>query len=161
MAPRLKGTLRGIADMLAAVMQSPWFWWGLALLLLAIEALAPGTFMLWLAIAAAGTGLIDLVVPLGPTTEWIVFAVLALVSVGIGWQVRRSRTPPEAGRPLLNRRGEQLVGEVFVLETAIVDGRGRLKIGDAFWTAAGPDLPAGTRVRVLASDAGTLRVEAA
>jgi membrane protein implicated in regulation of membrane protease activity len=37
---------------------------------------------------------------------------------------------------------------VHVLEQAIVDGRGRLKIGDAFWTAEGPDLPQGVRVRI-------------
>ena len=48
-----------------------------------------------------------------------------------------------------------------MLDSPIVDGRGRVKIGDAFWTAHGPDLPAGTRVRVLAADGGALRVEPA
>ena len=43
----------------------------------------------------------------------------------------------------------------------IVDGRGRLKIGDAFWRAEGPDLPQGTRVRVVAVDGTAVQVEAA
>ena len=64
-------------------------------------------------------------------------------------------------QPLLNRRAAQFVGRVFPLESAIVDGHGRLKIGDAFWTVSGPDLPAGTRVRVVASDGMVLSVVAA
>ena len=62
-------------------------------------------------------------------------------------------------QPLLNKKGAQLVGERVPLESAIVAGRGRVKIGDAFWTAVGPDLPAGTRVRVVAVDSMDLHVE--
>ena len=146
---------------MVALMASPWFWWGLALALFAAEALAPGAFMLWLGFAAAGAGLLALMVPMPLSAQWMVFALLALVSVLVGWRVRRGHLPLASDRPLLNRRGEQLVGQVHLLETAIVDGRGRLKIGDAYWTAFGADLPAGTRVRVVAADAGALRVEPA
>lgn len=142
-------------------MASPWFWWGLALALFAAEALAPGAFMLWLGFAAAGAGLLTLMVPMPLAAQWMVFALLALVSVLVGWRWRRGHLPLVSDRPLLNRRGEQLVGQVYVLETSIIDGRGRLKIGDAYWTAFGPDLPAGTRIRVVAADAGALRVEPA
>jgi membrane protein implicated in regulation of membrane protease activity len=38
-------------------------------------------------------------------------------------------------------------------------GRGRVKIGDAFWTVQGPDLPAGTPVRVTGTDGEILHVE--
>ena len=144
--------------MLIELFASPWFWWGLALALFAGEALAPGAFMLWLGIAAAGTGLLSLLLPLPLSVQWIVFGLLALGSIFAGRQLRLRHPVRETDQPLLNRRGEQLVGQVFVLESAIVDGRGRLKVGDAFWTALGPDLPAGTRVRVLAADGGALRV---
>ena len=146
---------------MGAMVASPWFWWGLALALLAAEALAPGAFMLWLGFAAAGTGLIAMMAPMPVDAQWMLFAVLSLLSVLIGWQLRRRHPPGETDRPLLNRRGAQLVGQVHVLESAIVDGRGRMKIGDAYWTALGPDLPAGTRVRVLAADGGALRVDVA
>ena len=142
-------------------MQSVWFWWGVALALFAAEALLPGSFMLWLGFAAVGTALVDLVLPMSNAAQWMLFAVLSLVSVGAGWQYKRTHPKGETDQPLLNRRGAQLVGQVFVLESAIVDGRGRLKIGDAFWTAHGPDLPAGVRVRVLAADAGSVTVEPA
>jgi len=146
---------------MGALMQSTWFWWGVALALFAAEALLPGSFMLWLGFAAVGTAVVDLVLPMSNAAQWMLFAVLSLVSVGAGWQYKRTHPKGETDQPLLNRRGAQLVGQVFVLESAIVDGRGRLKIGDAFWTAHGPDLPAGVRVRVLAADAGSVTVEAA
>lgn len=142
-------------------MQSPWFWWGVALALFAAEALLPGTFMLWLGLAAAGTALVGLLLPMTVAAQWMLFAVLALISVALGWQYKQRHPLMASDQPLLNRRGAQLVGQVHVLERAIVDGRGRLKIGDAFWTVVGPELPAGTRVRVAAVDGGTLRVEAA
>jgi len=47
------------------------------------------------------------------------------------------------------------------LERAIVDGRGRVQIADAFWEVAGPELPAGVQVRVTGADGMTLTVEAA
>jgi inner membrane protein len=143
-------------------MDSNWFWWAMALGLFALEALMPGTFMLWLGFAAAGTGVVHLLLPgFDHTTQWFVFAMLSLVAVAIGWILRRRRPPAHSDQPLLNRRADQLVGRVFPLDTPIVDGRGRLKIGDAYWTAQGGDLPAGTRVRIAAVDGMLLRVERA
>jgi membrane protein implicated in regulation of membrane protease activity len=84
-----------------------------------------------------------------------------LLMLPAGWQWRRTHPPRASDQPLLNRRGEQLVGRVYPLDTAIVDGRGRLKIGDAFWAVEGVDLAAGARVRVIAVDGMTLRVVAA
>ena len=59
---------------------------------------------------------------------------------------------------MLHRKQEQLVGKHINLETAIVNGDGRVKIGDAFWTVQGPDMPQGALVRVVGVDAGVLRV---
>jgi membrane protein implicated in regulation of membrane protease activity len=140
-------------------MSSDWFWWGFALALFALEALMPGTFMLWLGFAALGTGVVHWLVPgLDPTVQWFVFALLGLVAVGVGWVLRKRRPPGSSDQPLLNRRADQLVGRVFALDSAIVDGRGRIKIGDAFWTAVGSDLPVGTRVRIEGTDGLLLRV---
>ncbi len=142
-------------------MQSTWFWWGLALALFAAEALLPGAFMLWLGFAAVMVGLLQLVLPdLGVVTEWILFGVFSLAAVGIGWRYRLLNPPAESDQPLLNRRSAQLVDQVFPLESAIVDGRGRIKVGDAFWSVQGDDLPAGTRVRVVTVDGMLLRVRA-
>ena len=133
-------------------------WASLALALMAAETLAPGVFLLWLGFAAATMFLTLLVWPdLAPVWQAAAFIVLSFVFIGVYVMVFRGREKP-SDQPLLNRRGAQLVGQVHVLEQAIVDGRGRLKIGDAFWTAEGPDLPQGTRVRVVSADNMSLQV---
>lgn len=135
-------------------------WGGLALLLIAAETLAPGVFMLWLGLAAAVVFTLLLVVPgIPPIWQAIAFVLLAFVSIMVYVKFFRDKERP-SDQPLLNRRGEQLVGQVFTLDQAIVDGRGRMKIGDAFWTAEGEDLPQGARVRVISANNMSLQVRA-
>lgn len=129
---------------------SDWFWWALALLLWAAEAALPGVFLLWFGIAAAGTALLHVLFPgMSTVLQWLVFSLLSLVATLAVWQYKRRHPVRQTDQPLLNQRAAQLVGRVYQLDTPIVNGRGRLKIGDAFWHVEGPDLEAGTRVRVL------------
>lgn len=140
---------------------SDWFWWAFALALFALEALMPGIFMLWLGFAAIGVAVLHLLMPeLSATAQWIAFSLLSLVAVGIAWRLKKTHPARDTDHPHLNRRAEQLIGRVLPLERPIVDGRGRVKVGDAFWIVSGPDLTAGTRVRVEAVEQGVLRVRA-
>ena len=136
-------------------------WAALAELLFAAEAMAPGAFMLWFGFAAVAMALVVLVAPgLGWLAQAVLFSVLALISVAVyrRWFRGKGR---QSDKPLLNRRAEQLVGSVAVLDQAIEGGRGRVKIDDAFWTVEGPDLPVGMRVRVVAVNGMTLKVQEA
>jgi inner membrane protein len=63
--------------------------------------------------------------------------------------------------PFLNRRADALVGRVFTLEKPIIDGSGTVRIDDTVWRVAGPDTPAGSRVRVVKADGASLTVAAA
>lgn len=135
-----------------------WFWAASALVLLAAEALLPGAFLIWLGLAAGVMAVLLWLMPdMGMTAQWIVFAVLALASVGIGWKLRGQRSS-ESGDPLLNQRAAQLVGRVLPLTQAIVNGRGQVRIDDAYWTVEGPELPVGTPVRVVGAETMLLRV---
>ena len=58
-------------------------------------------------------------------------------------------------------RGDSLVGKTIVLDTPILGGQGRVKLGDGSWTVTGPDMVAGSRVRVAAVSGTELRVEPA
>lgn len=143
------------------LMRENWFWWAVALLLLAAEALVPGVFLLWLGLAAGGTAALKLLMPgMAPVMQWLVFSFLSLVSVGVAWQIRRRSSVKATDQPLLNQRSAQLVGRVYPLDTAIVNGRGRLKIGDAFWHVEGPDSEVGSRVRIVGVHDMVLRVVA-
>ena len=137
-----------------------WHWWILAALLATVEAVAPGIFFIWFAAAAAIVGLAALILPgMGWEIQVFLFAILAAVAVFIGRRFLHRRM--ESPDPALNRRGERYVGRQFTLETAIVNGRGSIKVDDSVWRAEGPELPAGRRVKVVGADGTVLHVEAA
>ena len=136
-------------------------WAAIALLLFAAEALAPGAFMLWLGFAAVVVFAIVLLFSGIPVlAQAAIFVVLSFVSIQVyrRWFRKSGR---QSDQPLLNRRAAQTIGLVAPLDQAITGGRGRIKLGDAFWAVEGPDLPAGTPVRVVAVDGMTLKVQEA
>lgn len=138
-----------------------WHWWVLGVGLLVLELLAPGSFFLWLAVAAGLTGLGKLALPaLGWELQLLLFAVLSVASLVAG-RAFVKRHPIETADKTLNRRGEQHVGKVYTLAVAIQNGRGTLQVGDSVWRVEGPDLPAGAQVRVVAADGAALKVEKA
>ena len=136
-------------------------WAAVALLLFAAEAMAPGAFMLWMGFAATAVFLGVLLIP-GVPVLWQVVAFVALSFVSV--QIYRRwfrRNEPQSDRPHLNQRANTLIGAVATLDQGIVNGRGRVQIADAFWVVEGPELPAGTPVRVVAVDGMTLKVQQA
>ena len=136
-----------------------WSWWLLGLVLIILEMLLPGTFMLWLGMAALGVGLVVLLFPaLDWQWQWLLFAVLSLAALTVWWAYFRKH-PFHSEEPLLNRRGHQYIGRVFTLDVPIVNGQGKLRVDDSVWKITGEDRPAGTHVRVTGVDGVVLKVE--
>ncbi len=137
-----------------------WYGWALAAVLLVFEMMLPGVVFLFLAIGAAVCGLLLLIAP-GVSLELQLF-VFAIVAVASAVLLRRSlRRLQGRGNEALNERGKAMVGRTFVLDQPILNGRGRLTLGDGSWTVTGPDMVAGAKVRVTAVDGTELRVEPA
>lgn len=61
--------------------------------------------------------------------------------------------------PDLNARGARHIGRIVVLEQGIDAGRGRVRIGDSWWSVEGPEMPAGAKVRIIAVRGAVLVVE--
>lgn len=137
-----------------------YWWWILALVLIAVEVVLPGYFMLWIGIAAGVTGLVVLVIPgLSLISQSLTFAVLGFVSCAAYWYlVRPKLMRNEPGDARLNRRGEQKIGQRYVLVEPIVNGRGKAQVGDGQWLVSGPDLPVGSMVEVVGVDGTRLLV---
>jgi len=136
-------------------------WWILALVLIGAELLAPGYFLIWIGFAAAALGIVTLAVPgMSFLMQAVLFAVLALVSCFVYWRFVRKVIGEGSDQPLLNRRAEQFIGQRYVLDTAIVGGRGKVRIGDSPWLAEGPDLPEGAEVEVVGVSGTTVKVRA-
>jgi membrane protein implicated in regulation of membrane protease activity len=143
------------------IVQGPefWWWWIAGVVLLILEVMAPATFFLWLAIAAGIVGLLSWVIPsIGWEIQVLIFAVLSVVSV-VAWRVWLKPHTVASDQPTLNRRGEQYVGRVLTLTEPIANGVGRIRVADATWGVEGPDLPAGTRIRIAAVVGTRFRVE--
>jgi membrane protein implicated in regulation of membrane protease activity len=136
-----------------------WHWWALGGALATVEVFAPGVMFLWLGIAAGLVGAVLLLWPGLPLTGQILtFAALSVASV-LAWRRYQKDHPAVTDEPNLNRRGARHLGERAALLTPIVNGRGRVRLGDSSWPALGPDLPAGTTVEVVGVEGTLLRVQ--
>jgi membrane protein implicated in regulation of membrane protease activity len=136
-----------------------WHWLIAGVVMLGLEMFLPGAVFLWLGVAACATGLLVFLIP---GTLWqiqfVFFCVAAVASV-LGWRQYRKRNPQHSDQPALNRRGEQFIGRTVSLEEPLVNGTGRVRLGDTMWKVSGPDLPAGTQVRITSVNGVVLVVE--
>jgi membrane protein implicated in regulation of membrane protease activity len=89
------------------------------------------------------------------------FAVFAAAAVPVWRRLARGSSAASVSNPFLNRRTDALVGREFTLEKPIIDGFGTVRIDDTIWRVAGPDAPAGSRVRIVQADGANLTVAAA
>ncbi|OQW54838.1 MAG: hypothetical protein A4S14_14365 [Proteobacteria bacterium SG_bin9] len=134
-----------------------WNWLVIGLVLMGLELIAPGVFLLWLGLAALVVGVLSFGIDWSWQTQIIVFAILSIAAVPL-WRSVARRNAAVTDNPHLNRRSDALVGRTFTLDKPIVDGTGTVRIDDTVWRVSGPDAPAGSRVQVVKSDGASLVV---
>jgi membrane protein implicated in regulation of membrane protease activity len=141
----------------------PWTWWVAGLVLLAAEMIVPGFFLVWIGLAALAVGILSLLLWDAGFWVWevqlILFAGVAVATTFIGRRLTLRHDATD--EPFLNQRGASLVGRTATLAEPITEGRGRIRLDDTIWQVMGPDLPVGTRVKVIASNGRDLTVEPA
>lgn len=137
----------------------PWAWVAAGVLLIGLETLLPGVHFLWFGLAAVATGVIAFATPLTLGWQLVAFFVMAVAMVLV---VRMLVVPADAmsDEPALNVRGAQYVGRKVLVEEPIESGRGKVRVGDSLWQAAGADAPKGAHVVVTGCDGTVLKVEA-
>ena len=107
-----------------------WNWLVFGMLLMGLELLAPGVFLLWLGLAALLVGLLSFVINPSWQMQILMFAVFAAAAVPLWRRVARKHSAASQSNPFLNKRADALVGRVFTLEKPIVDGTGTVRIDD-------------------------------
>ncbi len=142
----------------------PWNWAIFGLVLLALEVMLPSTFLLWPGLAALVVGAVTLLLGTdNPVWPWqlqlIVFLFLSLLIAYFGNKYVKQKNIEASEADGLNERGSQLVGKTGVISDPIVNGQGRMKIGDTTWRVSGPDAKQGQSMKVVDYDSGTLVVE--
>jgi membrane protein implicated in regulation of membrane protease activity len=135
-----------------------WMWLLAAIVLAIAELIVPGVFLIWLAAAAAATGLLTLAFGIDLPFQFAVFALVSIAAVYFGRRWYLSNPMPSAD-PMLNNRAERLHGRTVTVVAAIAHGEGRVKVGDSVWSCRGPDSPEGSQVRITGADGNCLTVE--
>lgn len=136
-----------------------WLWFGLAALLLALEAFF-GSFMFLAASVAALTvgGLSHLYPYVGLEIQLLFFVVLATGTLWLtrSWLATRQEKIEKLHATVQN---QSYVGRELALVSPISDGYSSINIDGVVWQLRGDDAPAGTAVRVVAMGEGFLQVE--
>ncbi len=116
--------------MISTLLADPGLAWMLAgMVLVVLELILPGAFLLWLGLAAIGTGLICRAAPLGFAVQVVIFAVLAPLSIAFAMTMRRRTQPSNVNTP-----GSGLIGR-HAVAILFDGGEGRVRVGDSDWPA--------------------------
>ena len=139
-----------------------WSWLILAGLLMILEVLAPGIFLIWVGVGAAVLGVLSLI--LGGVFPWeaqlLAFGIFSAIAAWLGRDYY-GNLHGKTDQPHLNERNSGLVGHTGTLIEDTADGTSRIRLGDTTWRVkTGAEMKAGTRVRVISHDGTTLHVEA-
>ena len=136
-----------------------WLWLIGGVLLLIMEVIAPGFFLVFIGAAAIATGMFTVLFGLGTVPQLALFALYALLSVLVGRRFYANRHT-DSTDPLLNDRAGRLVGKVVTVVVPVDEHNGRVRVGDSEWSARGGPAAPGERVRITGVDGNCLTVEA-
>src|SRR5579864_9490778 len=111
-------------------------WWGwevLAAIIGLAELHFPGSYLIWIAIGAAVTGAADAAWGLTISAQVGCFAIASALSCGGGYFVYRRIDHRPRGDTPLNQRNLAMVGARGVVCQALVNGLGKVRLGDSVW----------------------------
>ena len=136
-----------------------WHWWVFAIVLIILEIFSPGAFFMWMGAAAGASGLALLAMPeISWQIQFVIFAVTSIVAILLG-KTFFNRKSANTDDPTLSTLETELTGNIYIVEKPIVNGSGRIKVGESTWKAQGPDCDVGSSVKVIGVEGAVLVVE--
>lgn len=136
-----------------------WLWLIGGVLLLIMEVIAPGFFLVFIGVAAIATGFFTVLFGLGAVPEFALFALYSLIAVMVGRRFYANRAA-NSTQAMLNMPAARLIGRTVVVVQRVDEHGGRVRVGDGEWSARGGPAEAGQRVRVTGVEGNCLIVEA-
>ncbi len=134
-------------------------WFTLGIILIILEMLLPGMFLMWFGASALIVGVITLIIPMSMNAELILFAITSVLSVITVILIMRRVAPNSQSTVTHNlnqARGSELIGSVFTLNSDITNNEGKLKIGDSVWLIKGDNAETGTQIEITRIENNTL-----
>ena len=136
-----------------------WHWWVFAVVLIILEVFSPGAFFMWMGAAAGVTGAALIIAPeMSWQMQFIIFAAMSIVAILIG-KTFFNRKSANTDDPTISTLEADLTGNIYIVEKPIVNGSGRIQVGESTWKAQGPDCEAGASVKVVGVQGAVLLVE--
>ncbi|MFA6265527.1 MAG: NfeD family protein [Pseudolabrys sp.] len=130
---------------------SPWVWAVAAVVIAFLELPVPGSYLIWIACAAALTALASFAIGWSLSAQLIFFVVACIGACVAGYFVYRSLDRRGKDAEPMNRRDLDLVGQSGMSSEAFVNGQGRIRLNDTIWLAQSDEpVAAGTPLVVTA-----------
>ncbi len=135
-----------------------YIWLTLAALLALAEIFVPGVFLIWVAAAAAVTGIASTFIELTLAGQLTLFGLSTIASVLLGrrWYLTNVVKSED---PLLNDRAARMIGTTVTVVKPVNATSGRVKVADGIWSARGPVLKKGETARIVDVTDGVLILE--
>ncbi|MDZ7589076.1 MAG: NfeD family protein [Parasphingorhabdus sp.] len=136
---------------------NPYVWMSFAAALALAELFVPGVFLIWVAAAAAITGVLSFFIDMTLAGELTSFALLCIATVLLGkrWYAASNVVSDD---PMLNDRAARLIGTTVTVIAPITANGGRVRVGDGEWPARGAPLDSGALATVTGVTGGVLQV---
>lgn len=131
-------------------------WLALGFILLILELVVSGVFLMWWGFAAILTAVVANFLPVG--WQITLFALLATIFSLAWWKYQRNQDQQNDRHPELNAREHHLIGTYGIVEEIVAENIIRAKFGDTTWKVQGENLKQGDKVQVLKAEGITLWV---
>ena len=138
-----------------------WGWMSVGLVLILLELIVPGTFIIWFGVGAVATGIVDYLMDLSVNGQLMTFLICSGISVAFGLLVYRKVFGMNKEVGTHTKTGaHKYIGQSFKVVEAIVDGTGKVAVGDTVWLAhCEKEVAKGKMVKVIDVEGTVLIVE--
>ena len=129
-----------------------WSWMSLGVILMILELLVPGTFLIWFGLGAVLTGLsVFIFSGLSVSAQLLIFVIMSLICVAFGILVYAKIFGKNKEDDHNKKTGaHRYVGQHFTVIEPIKNGRGKISVGDSVWIAtSNKDFKKGDEVTVI------------
>ncbi|MBR5130174.1 MAG: NfeD family protein [Alphaproteobacteria bacterium] len=129
-----------------------WSWMSLGVILMILELLIPGTFLIWFGLGSILTGLTVLMFSgITLSIQLLIFVIMSLICVTFGILVYTKIFGKNKENEHNKKTGaHRYVGARFIVVEPIKNGRGKIAVGDSVWIALSDnDFKKGDEVTVI------------
>lgn len=139
---------------------NPTGWLILGFILLILEIIIPGVFLIWWGLSSLIlAGITKLIPEVSPSWQITIFAITACILSFLWWKYQSKKDQLDDKQTQLNQRDNSMMNSKGVVVEILESGIARGKFGDTTWRIVGYDLKEGDQIIVTDVEGITLQVK--